>query len=131
MPPVNIDKEQFKRVVVNLVDNAAEAMQDSLLKRLLITTQAGAAETVELLIADTGCGVSAERRRSCSCRTSPPRAAAPAWVLAIVNHILADHGAQIRVEDNQPTGARFTIEIPALVDSENGEPAPKPAVVGA
>jgi signal transduction histidine kinase len=51
--------------------------------------------------------------------------------LAIVNHILADHGAQIRVEDNPPTGARFTIEIPALVDSDNGEPAWKPVVAGA
>src|SRR5262249_54384965 len=35
LPPVNIDPEQFQRVVVNLVDNAAEAMRDSLLKRLL------------------------------------------------------------------------------------------------
>ena len=34
LPPVNLDREQFQRVVVNLVDNAAEAMQDSLVKRL-------------------------------------------------------------------------------------------------
>ena len=36
LPPVNLDREQFKRVVVNLVDNAAEAMQDSLVKRLFV-----------------------------------------------------------------------------------------------
>ena len=40
-PPCNLDREQFKRVVVNLVDNAAEAMQDSLVKQLLHRTQHG------------------------------------------------------------------------------------------
>ena len=33
-----VDREQFQRVVVNLVDNAAEAMQDSLVKTLYIST---------------------------------------------------------------------------------------------
>ncbi|MEI9974936.1 MAG: hypothetical protein WDO73_24510 [Ignavibacteriota bacterium] len=40
LPDVNIDREQFQRVVVNLVDNAAEAMQDSLVKTLYVATQA-------------------------------------------------------------------------------------------
>ena len=131
LPPVNIDKDQFQRVVVNLVDNAAEAMQDSPLKRLLIATQPGAAETVELVIADTGCGVSADEKEKLFLPYFSTKGRGTGLGLAIVNHILADHAAQIRVEDNQPTGARFTIEIPALVESENGDPAPKPAVVGA
>jgi nitrogen fixation/metabolism regulation signal transduction histidine kinase len=131
LPPVNIDKDQFQRVVVNLVDNAAEAMQDALVKRLLISTQPGAAETVELVIADTGCGVSADEKEKLFLPYFSTKGRGTGLGLAIVNHILSDHGAQIRVEDNQPTGARFTIEIPALLDSENGEPAPKPAVVGA
>ena len=38
---MNLDREQFQRVVVNLVDNAAEAMQDSLVKKLYIATQRG------------------------------------------------------------------------------------------
>jgi two-component system nitrogen regulation sensor histidine kinase NtrY len=116
---------------VNLVDNAAEAMQDALVKRLLISTQPGAAETVELVIADTGCGVSADEKEKLFLPYFSTKGRGTGLGLAIVNHILSDHGAQIRVEDNQPTGARFTIEIPALLDSENGEPAPKPAVVGA
>ena len=131
LPPVNIDKEQFQRVVVNLVDNAAEAMQDSLVKRLLITTQAGAAETVELVIADTGCGVSADEKEKLFLPYFSTKGRGTGLGLAIVNHILADHGAQIRVEDNQPAGARFTIEIPALLDSENGEPALRPVVASA
>ena len=48
--------------------------------------------------------------------------------LSIVSHIVAEHGGHIRVEDNQPVGARFIVEIPALVDSEIPETA---AQVGA
>ncbi|MGA2133044.1 MAG: ATP-binding protein [Bryobacteraceae bacterium] len=131
LPPVNIDKEQFQRVVVNLVDNAAEAMQESLVKRLLITTQAGAAETVELVIADTGCGISTEEKEKLFLPYFSTKGRGTGLGLAIVNHILADHGAQIRVEDNQPAGARFTIEMPALVDSENGDSGLKPEVARA
>jgi PAS domain S-box-containing protein len=75
LPPVNVDREQFQRVVVNLVDNAAEAMQDSLVKTLYIATQPGVAETVELMVADSGAGV----RRDFSCLTFRPRIAEPDW----------------------------------------------------
>src|SRR5258708_23910685 len=53
LPPVNVDREQFQRVVVNLVDNAAEAMQDALVKTLYIATQPGPAETVEVSVDDS------------------------------------------------------------------------------
>jgi two-component system nitrogen regulation sensor histidine kinase NtrY len=131
LPPVNIDKDQFQRVVVNLVDNAAEAMQDALVKRLFITTQPGAPESVDLVIADTGCGISPDEKEKLFLPYFSTKGRGTGLGLAIVNHILADHGAQIRVEDNPPTGARFTIEIPALVDSDSGEPAWKPVVAGA
>ncbi|MFN7995875.1 MAG: ATP-binding protein [Bryobacteraceae bacterium] len=131
LPAVNIDREQFQRVVVNLVDNAAEAMQDSLIKHLFITTQAGAAETVELIIADTGCGVSAEEKEKLFLPYFSTKGRGTGLGLAIVNHILSDHGAQIRVEDNPPAGARFTIEIPVAVEPENGEPALKPVIARA
>jgi len=131
LPAVNIDKDQIQRVVVNLVDNAAEAMQDSFVKRLLITTQPGAAETVELVIADTGCGISADEKEKLFLPYFSTKGRGTGLGLAIVNHILSDHGAQIRVEDNQPAGARFTIEIPAMLDPDNGEPAAKPVAVDA
>ncbi len=121
LPAVNLDQEQFKRVVVNLVDNAAEAMQDSLVKDLFLATQAGAADTVELVIADTGCGVTPEDREKLFLPYFSTKGRGTGLGLAIVNHILADHGAHVRVEDNLPTGARFTIEIPAAVEAEVGE----------
>jgi two-component system, NtrC family, nitrogen regulation sensor histidine kinase NtrY len=128
MPPVNIDRELFKRVVVNLVDNAAESMQDSPLKRLLVTTQPTAAETVELTVADTGCGISPEDKDRLFLPYFSTKGRGTGLGLAIVSHILAEHGATIRAEDNTPQGARFIIEIPAIVA---GEPDTTPMEVRA
>ncbi len=123
LPPVNIDRDQFARVVVNLVDNAAEAMQDSLVKELHISTQPGAADSVELVVADSGPGVSADDKEKLFLPYFSTKNRGTGLGLAIVSHILAEHHATIRVEDNQPAGARFTVEIPALIEAEVPEQA--------
>jgi two-component system nitrogen regulation sensor histidine kinase NtrY len=118
LPPVSLDREQFQRVVVNLVDNAAEAMQSSLVKELHITTQAGAGDTVELIVADTGCGVSAEDKERLFLPYFSTKGRGTGLGLAIVNNIVSDHNGTIRVEDNDPVGARFTVEIPVIVEPD-------------
>ena len=118
LPPVSIDREQIKRVIVNLVDNAADAMQESPFKRLLVATQIGPAETVELIVADSGCGISPEDRDKLFLPYFSTKGRGTGLGLAIVHHILSEHNASIRVEDNEPSGARFIIEIPALVAAE-------------
>ena len=105
LPPVNVDREQFKRVVVNLVDNAAEAMQDSLVKTLYIATQPGAADTVELVVADTGCGVSAEDKEKLFLPYFSTKNRGTGLGLAIVSHILAEHNAH-DPGGGQPAGGR-------------------------
>ena len=127
LPPVNLDREQFQRVVVNLVDNAAEAMQESLVKRLYVATQSGAADTVELVVADSGCGVSPDDKEKLFLPYFSTKNRGTGLGLAIVSHIVAEHNATIRVEDNQPAGARFTIEIPAALDTEPAEAPGRPA----
>ena len=118
LPPLNIDREQFKRVIVNLVDNAAEAMENAPLRRLLVSTAAPTPESVELTISDTGCGISADDKEKLFLPYFSTKDRGTGLGLAIVNHILSDHHAQIRVEDNTPSGARFIIEIPLLVAEE-------------
>ena len=115
LPLVNVDPEQIKRVVVNLVDNAAEAMRDSMVKRLLIATRAtpgDAPDTVELLVADTGRGVSGADKEKLFLPYFSTKERGTGLGLAIVSHIVAEHGGRIRVEDNRPAGARFYVEIP-------------------
>jgi two-component system, NtrC family, nitrogen regulation sensor histidine kinase NtrY len=128
LPPVNLDREQFQRLVVNLVDNAAEAMQESLIKTLYIATHAGSADTVELIFADSGCGVSPDDKEKLFLPYFSTKNRGTGLGLAIVSHIVAEHNGQIRVEDNQPLGARFTIELPALID-ETAEPPARPAAL--
>ena len=115
LPLVNLDPEQFRRVVVNLVDNAAEAMRDSMVKRLLVATRPTSHDTVELLVADTGCGVSADDKEKLFLPYFSTKHRGTGLGLAIVSHILTEHGARIRVEDNHPAGAQFYVEIPAVV----------------
>jgi nitrogen fixation/metabolism regulation signal transduction histidine kinase len=118
LPPVNIDREQFKRLVVNLIDNAAEAMHSSLVRRLYIGTACPAPETVELTVADTGCGISPQDKERLFLPYFTTKSRGTGLGLAIVSHILTEHGAHIRVEDNVPVGARFVIEIPAVTPVE-------------
>ncbi|MCL6507159.1 MAG: ATP-binding protein [Bryobacteraceae bacterium] len=102
-------------------------MRDSLLKRLSVVTHAPAPETVELIVADTGCGISPEAREKLFLPYFSTKGRGTGLGLAIVSHIVAEHNAHIRVEDNRPMGARFIIELPALV----AETARKPAEAGA
>jgi two-component system, NtrC family, nitrogen regulation sensor histidine kinase NtrY len=112
LPPVTIDPEQFKRVVVNLIDNAAEAMQDSPSKVLTIQTRAGAGDMVDIVFADTGCGISPDQKEKLFLPYFSTKGRGTGLGLAIVSHILTEHNANIRVEDNQPCGAWFTVEVP-------------------
>ncbi len=112
LSPVHADPEQFKRVVVNLVDNAAESMREALVKRLLVATCATSSDTVELLVADTGRGISAGDKEKLFLPYFSTKGRGTGLGLAIVSHILSEHGGRIRVEDNRPTGACFYVEVP-------------------
>lgn len=119
LPTLNLDREQFKRALVNLVDNAAEAMNDVPVRRLTVATQL-TSDAVELTVADTGVGVSPEDREKLFLPYFSTKGRGTGLGLAIVNHILADHHAAIRVEDNKPSGAKFIVEFPltAVAESE-------------
>jgi PAS domain S-box-containing protein len=119
LPAVNIDREQFKRVVVNLVDNAAEAMQDSPSKRLYIATRHTEVDSVELIVADTGCGVSRDDKEKLFLPYFSTKGRGTGLGLAIVNRILVDHDATIRIEDNVPVGARFIVDLPTPASADH------------
>ena len=99
-------------------------MQDALVKELLIATQPGSAETVELVVADSGPGVSQDDKEKLFLPYFSTKNRGTGLGLAIVSHIIAEHHGSIRVEDNRPSGARFTVEMPAIVEAETAEPNP-------
>ena len=122
LPQVSIDPEQFKRVVVNLIDNAAEAMQESTPKILTIQTRVGMGEMVEIVFGDTGCGITPEQKEKLFLPYFSTKGRGTGLGLAIVSHILTEHNANIRVEDNRPCGAWFTIEVPACAAEKQHAP---------
>jgi PAS domain S-box-containing protein len=113
LPEVHVDPALFKRVVVNLIDNAAEALQDCWVKEVVISTLPGMLpETVELIVADSGPGISPEDKERLFLPYFSTKRRGTGLGLAIVNRVLGEHHATIRVEDNQPTGSRFIIDVP-------------------
>lgn len=123
LPLIALDREQFKRVLVNLIDNAAEAMESSAVKQLLISTRSLSAETVELAIADTGSGVSPDDKEKLFLPYYTTKIRGTGLGLSIVSHILIEHRGSIRVEDNQPAGATFIIELPVYTPAVEHMPA--------
>jgi two-component system nitrogen regulation sensor histidine kinase NtrY len=114
IPSLLLDKEQFKRVIVNLVDNAAEAMQDSPVRQLLVKTSLISPDLVELSVTDTGTGISAADKEKLFLPYFSTKNRGTGLGLAIVSHVINDHHGSVRVEDHFPAGARFIIELSTL-----------------
>ncbi len=125
LPPVMADPEAIKRVVANLVDNAAEAMQDSMVRELTVSTALlGGREAVEIVVADTGLGLTPEVKERLFLPYFSTKGRGTGLGLAIVARIIEDHRGSIRVEENKPLGARFIVELPIATeaDASNSHP---------
>jgi two-component system nitrogen regulation sensor histidine kinase NtrY len=112
LPPVRLDVEQIRRVVINLVDNAIEAMANAP-GVITVETQHDAANAVaRIVIADNGPGVPPAEREKLFMPYYSTKGRGSGLGLAIVRRIVAEHGGSIEVGDNTPRGSRFVIELP-------------------
>jgi two-component system nitrogen regulation sensor histidine kinase NtrY len=111
LPLVRIDPEQIRRVIINLVDNAIEAMDRS--GEIVVETQLDTANAiVRVIVADNGPGIPAGEREKLFLPYYSTKRRGSGLGLAIVRRIIAEHGGNIDVGDNTPRGTRFTIELP-------------------
>jgi two-component system, NtrC family, nitrogen regulation sensor histidine kinase NtrY len=128
LPKVMADSDAIKRVLANLVDNAAEAMQDSLVREIQISTSLVASrDAVELTVADTGHGVTQELKERLFLPYFSTKRRGTGLGLAIVSRIIEDHHGSIRVEENQPVGTRFVVELPLAPESVTAPTSPQHA----
>ncbi len=119
LPPIQADPDAMKRAIANLVDNAAEAMQNSLLKEIHISTALiGKQDAMEIVVADTGHGVTSEVKEKLFLPYFSTKRRGTGLGLAIVSRIVEDHHGSIRVEENSPVGTRFIVELPLAQDME-------------
>ncbi len=118
LPKVMADAEAIKRALANLVDNAAEAMHDSIVREIQISTSLVASrDAVEIMVADTGHGVTRELKEKLFLPYFSTRKRGTGLGLAIVSRVVEEHHGSIRVEENQPVGARFIVELPVASDA--------------
>jgi two-component system nitrogen regulation sensor histidine kinase NtrY len=113
LPPVMVDAQALQRALANLIDNAAEAMQESLLRVLSIQTCFNENHSMaELVLADTGHGLTGEMRERLFLPYVSTKQRGSGLGLAIAAKIIQEHHGAIRAENNSPAGARFIIELP-------------------
>ena len=113
LPLIRADAEQLRRVLVNLIDNAAESMEGSSVRELTVATRLDTdRETVTLIIADSGHGISPEDKDKLFLPHFSTKDRGTGLGLAISSRIVAEHNGILRVEDNTPVGARFILQIP-------------------
>jgi signal transduction histidine kinase len=113
LPMIRADAGLIRSVVVNLIDNAAEALENSSFREIAVSTKSLAdAEAVEISVADTGHGISPEDKDKLFLPHFSTKNRGTGLGLAIAARIIAEHGGSIHVEDNFPVGARFVIELP-------------------
>lgn len=113
--PLELDREQIKRAVINLLDNAVAAVEQA--GEIRIATSFDAArEVVYLEIADNGHGVPAEARTRIFEPYFSTKKNGTGLGLTIVSQIIEDHRGYIRVRPNEPRGTKFTIEFPVQTE---------------
>jgi two-component system nitrogen regulation sensor histidine kinase NtrY len=110
-PVFNLDRDQLKRAIINMLDNAVAAVgkQGSI---QLETHYHPELQMVSIAIADDGCGIPAEDKPRLFEPYFSTKKSGTGLGLAIVATIIADHNGYVRVKDNQPRGTRFIIELP-------------------
>jgi two-component system nitrogen regulation sensor histidine kinase NtrY len=114
LPKVDFDREQLRRVLTNLIDNACAAVQATGgAGTVAVSTRHDAArETVRIEVADDGSGIRDEDRMRIFEPHYSTKPQGSGLGLAIVARIVADHHGYVRAQKNSPRGSRFVVELP-------------------
>ena len=111
IPPLDLDRQQIKQAMINLVDNAIGAIKSQ--GRIVITlSHDPILKRARIEVSDTGSGISDEVKTRLFEPYFSTKKSGMGLGLTIVSTIIADHNGVIGVQDNQPHGAKFVIELP-------------------
>ena len=121
LPEVMIDRVQIQQVLINLIKNAAEAMEKSPRKDLVVALNLVGADIVRVSIADTGPGIAKEAREKLFQPFVTTKATGMGMGLNICRGIVEAHGGRLWLEDNPAGGATFVFEMPVGSGDAHGE----------
>jgi len=111
IPILNLDSQQIKQAMINLVDNALAAIKEKGIISMTLTYDP-ILKMVRIEFADDGAGISDEDKTKLFEPNFSTKKAGMGLGLTIVNTIIADHNGIISIQDNKPRGAKFVIELP-------------------
>jgi two-component system nitrogen regulation sensor histidine kinase NtrY len=114
LPILNVDRDQMKRVMINLIKNSLAAVENEGKIRIR-TSYNPALQTVLLEVSDDGCGIPEEDKGRLFEPYFSTKKSGTGLGLTIVNAIISDHNGYIRVRDNKPKGTTFLIELPIRI----------------
>jgi len=111
IPDLNLDRQQIKQAMINLIDNAVAAMEEK--GRITIDlSHDEILKMVRIEVADDGPGISDEDKTRLFEPNFSTKRAGMGLGLTIVSSIVLDHNGRVRVQDNHPKGAKIVIELP-------------------
>lgn len=114
LPVMNVDRDQMKRVIINLIKNSLTAIENEGEIRIQ-TNYDPRLQIARLEVSDDGRGIPDEDKERLFEPYFSTRKSGMGLGLTIVNAIISDHNGYIRVRDNKPRGTTFLIELPARV----------------
>ncbi|MEF9425795.1 MAG: ATP-binding protein [Candidatus Mariimomonas ferrooxydans] len=109
LPEIDVDRDQLKRALINLIDNAIQAKTERI---WLNTSFDTSLDIIRIEVIDEGTGIKEEDRNKLFLPDFSTKKEGMGLGLSIVSSIISKHRGYIRVKDNEPRGARFIIEIP-------------------
>jgi len=111
LPIFKVDRDQMKRVFINILDNAVAAVDGDGVIEIEVKYDPSL-KMVTLEVRDNGCGIPDEDKSKLFEPYFSTKKAGTGLGLAIVNAIISDHNGYIRVRDNHPKGTKFIIDLP-------------------
>jgi len=113
LPLCRLDREQIKRVLINLLDNAVDATGED--GRIELASHFDPSlKIISFTVADNGCGIAANDKLRLFEPYYTTKKSGTGLGLAIVSTIISDHNGYIRVKDNYPQGTLFVVELPVF-----------------
>jgi two-component system nitrogen regulation sensor histidine kinase NtrY len=113
LPTIRADAGLLRGVIVNLIDNAAEALESASVRNIRVLTRFNSeSDSVEIAVEDTGHGISPADKDKLFLPHFSTKDRGTGLGLAIASRIVSEHNGLLRVEDNSPVGSRFILELP-------------------
>jgi two-component system, NtrC family, sensor kinase len=118
LPPVQIDREQIKQVILNILLNAIDATSEN--GKITVKTRSfikpGGEPYVQIECTDTGCGIPGEHIEDIFNPFFTTKNTGSGLGLSISNQIVQDHKGYIDVESQLEKGSSFFINLPVHQD---------------